>query len=179
LIDADIGHGRTSVNTSNRRHANVANVTEVEPRVFTKGERFALTNRALGQATGARAIGCSLYEVPPGKTAFPNHYHGANEESIYILDGTGSLRIGPDTVAVGPGDYATFPTGPAHSHQLLNTGSTNLRYLCFSTRALTEVVGYPDSKKIGAFSYDDAGQPRVRIMVRESSGVDYYDGELP
>jgi uncharacterized cupin superfamily protein len=68
--------------------------------------------------------------------------------------------------------------GPAHTHQLLNTGNGPLRYLCFSTMQPTEVVGYPDSKKIGAMSYTPAGEPQVRIMVRQDSGVDYYDGEL-
>jgi len=28
-------------------------------------------------------------------------------------------------------------------------------------------------------SYTADGKPVVRIMVRETSGVDYYDGELP
>ena len=42
----------------------------------------------------------------------------------------------------------------------------------------TEVVGYPDSKKIGAFGYTAAGESVVRIMVREESKVDYYDREL-
>lgn len=161
-----------------RRHPNVVNVAEVPARGFDKGARFALANRALGRATGARGIGCSHYEVPPGKTAFPSHYHCANEESIYVLEGTGTLRIGADEVAVGAGDYATFPVGPAHAHQLLNSGSGPLRYLCFSTLVPTDVVGYPDSKKIGAMSYTAAGEAVVRIMVREGSGVDYYDGEL-
>jgi uncharacterized cupin superfamily protein len=68
--------------------------------------------------------------------------------------------------------------GPAHTHQLLNTGAGLLRYLCFSTMLLTEVVGYPDSKKIGAFGYATTGESMARIMVREESTVDYYDGEL-
>ena len=161
-----------------RRHPNVVNIAEAPAGGFTRGERFALSNRALGRATGAKGIGCSLYEVPPGKTAFPNHYHCANEESVYILEGTGSLRIGADHVEVGPGDYATFPVGPAYSHQLLNTGAGPLRYLCFSTMLGTEVVGYPDSGKIGAMSFAD-GKQVVRIMVKDSSNVDYYDGELP
>lgn len=165
--------------TTGRRHPNVINATEIEPRSFSKGKRFGLSTRALGLATGARALGCSLYEVPPGRTAFPFHYHCANEESIFVIDGTGSLRIGAETVPVGPGDYASFPTGPAHAHQLLNTGDTALRYLCFSTRALTEVVGYPDSQKIGAISYDASGTALVQMMFRESGAVDYYDGELP
>ena len=161
-----------------RRHPNVVHFSEVKPVEFTKGSRFAMTDRVLGRATGARGIGCSLYEVPPGKTAFPNHYHCANEESIYVLEGTGTLHIGADQVAVGPGDYATFPVGPAHTHQLLNTGEVPLRYLCFSTLIPTEVVGYPHSKKIGAMSFNSTGEQMVRIVVRESSVVDYYDGEL-
>jgi uncharacterized cupin superfamily protein len=166
------------MDTANRRHPNVVNVNELKAGGFEKGSRFALASRPLGRATGARGIGCSLYEVPPGRTAFPNHYHCANEESVYVLEGTGTLRIGPDVVQVGPGDYATFPVGPAHSHQLINAGDGPLRYLCFSTLLPTEVVGYPDSKKIGAMSYGSSGEPLVRIMVRQDSGVDYYDGEL-
>ncbi len=161
-----------------RRHPNVVNIAELKAGGFEKGERFALANKALGRATAARGIGCSYYEVPPGRTAFPNHYHCANEESVYVLEGTGSLRIGAGEVQVGQGDYATFPIGPAHTHQLLNTGAAPLRYLCFSTMLPTEVVGYPDSQKIGAFSYTTAGESVVRIMVREESKVDYYDREL-
>ena len=161
-----------------RRHPNVVHPSEVKAGGFSKGNKFALTNRPLGRTTGARSIGCSLYEVPPGRTAFPNHYHCANEESIYILEGTGTLRIGADRVPVGVGDYATFPVGPGHSHQLLNTSETTLKYLCFSTLQMADVVGYPDSKKIGALGFGPAGEQWVRIMVREDSAVDYYDGEL-
>jgi uncharacterized cupin superfamily protein len=164
--------------TPARRHPNVVHYSEVKPGGFTKGSKFALTNRVLGRATGARGIGCSLYEIPPGKTAFPNHYHCANEESIYVLEGTGTLHIGADPVKVGPGDYATFPVGPAHTHQLFNTGEAPLKYLCFSTMIHTEIVGYPNSKKIGAMSVSAAGEQIVRIMVREGNVVDYYDGEL-
>jgi uncharacterized cupin superfamily protein len=161
-----------------RRHPHVVNVGEVPAGGFTRGDKFAMKNRVLGRATGSRGIGCSWYEIPPGKTAFPNHYHCANEESIYVLEGTGTLRIGGDEVAVGPGDYATFPVGPAHTHQLWNTGTAPLRYLCFSTMEPTEVVGYPDSQKIGAMSFAGSAKQVVRIMVREESHVDYYDGEL-
>src|SRR6185503_12001505 len=89
-------------------------------------------------------------EVEPGRAAFPHHFHCVNEESIYVLEGEGALRIGKDTVAVKAGDYVTFPTGPDFAHQLKNTGTQNIRYLRFSTLSSAEVVGYPDSKKIGA-----------------------------
>jgi uncharacterized cupin superfamily protein len=162
-----------------RRHANVVNATELPARAFTKGQRFGLTAQSLGRATGARGIGCTLYEVPPGRTAFPHHYHCANEEAVFIVAGEGTLRIGADSVPVGPGDYATFPVGPAHPHQLLNTGSGPLRYLCFSTMLGTDVVGYPDSRKIGALGYGPASEQWVRLMVRDDASLDYYDGEEP
>jgi uncharacterized cupin superfamily protein len=160
-----------------RRHPNVVNATEVEPIVAEKGSRFAYRDCRLGQASGGRAIGCSWYEVPPGKTAFPYHYHTANEESLYVLEGTGTLRIGKQEVAVGPGDYISFPVGPDHAHQLINTGSAPLRYLCFSTMHAVEICGYPDSDKIGALARTpDSGQ-LVRVIVKGGSSVDYYDGE--
>jgi uncharacterized cupin superfamily protein len=165
---------------STRRHPNVVNVNELKGAVFTRGERFGFTNKVLGRAAAAQGIGCSWYEVPPGRTAFPNHFHCANEESLFILEGAGTLRIGGDSVAVGTGDYVALPPGPEHSHQLLNTGTSPLRYLCLSTQQRTEVVGYPDSNKIGAFGMPaGAGQQPfwLRGMFEEKSSVDYYTGE--
>lgn len=164
---------------SKPRHPNVVNVSDLEPRSGEKGTRFAYHARHLGHATGGRGIGCSWYEVPPGKTAYPYHFHTANEESVYVLEGTGIMRIGAEEVPVGPGDYITFPIGPDHAHQLVNSGEAPLRYLCFSTLIPVEVVGYPDSKKIGAMAWkSDNSGPALRILVKEDSAVsDYYDGE--
>lgn len=163
--------------TPPRRHANVVRAEELPARAFTKGTRFGLASRALGRATGARGIGCSLFEVPPGRAAFPHHYHCANEESVYILEGAGTLRLGTETISVTAGDYATFPVGPGHAHQLLNTGEVPLRYLCFSTMLGAEVVGYPDSRKIAALGYGPGGEQWVRHMARDGESLDYYDGE--
>lgn len=162
-----------------KRHPNVVNVNEVEAGSHEKGVRFSCVDRHLGYYTGGKGIGCTWYEVPPGKVAWPYHYHTANEESLYVLEGTGTLRIGKEEVAVGPGDYASFPVGPDHAHQLINTGSTPLRYLCFSTMHLVEVVGYPDSDKIGAMAWKaDMSGAVVRSMRKRADGdVDYWDGE--
>ena len=165
-----------------RRHPNVVAAAEIEGRQLGKGSKFGATAKNLGVATGAKGIGCSWYEVPPGKAAFPHHFHCGNEESIFVLEGEGSMRIGKDEVRVRAGDYATFPTGPEHAHQFRNTGTGPLRYLCFSTVSTPEIVGYPDSKKIGAMgasSYGEAmkGNTWVRLITRESSAIDYYDGE--
>ena len=162
-----------------RRHPNVVNIADLEPRAVSKGQRFGFTSKRLGHACGARGIGASWFEVPPGRTAFPYHYHCANEEAVYVLEGKGTLRVGKDTIEVGPGDWITFPVGPDHAHQLTNTGTSPLRYLCMSTMSTTEVVGYPDSKKIAAMAVESAGSPApwVRAIHMADAQVDYYEGE--
>src|SRR5688500_17682553 len=109
-----------------RRHPNVAHLEEVEPRTLEHGNRFACTMKLLGRATGSTRVSCTHYEVPPGRTAFPRHYHAAMEEAIFVLGGTGTLRIGESSVDISAGDYVTFPCGPDHAHQLVNTGADTL-----------------------------------------------------
>jgi uncharacterized cupin superfamily protein len=167
---------------SERRHPNVSNVSEASVRSTEKGTRFGFTARMLGQSTGATGVGCTWYEVPPGRAAFPTHFHCANEEAIFVLDGEGSLRLGKDTVEVRAGDFVSLPPGPDHAHRLTNTGTTPLRYLCMSTlNKGAEVVGYPDSKKVAAMGVPQNWrfpEPSwIRVIAREGSSLDYYDGE--
>lgn len=167
---------------SARRHPNVINADEVPARSTAAGAKIGSEARQLGQAVGARRIGCSLYEVSPGKSAFPFHFHCANEESLYVLEGEGALRLGGETVPVRAGDYVAFPVGPDGAHQLRNIGVGPLRYLCLSTTSTAEVVGYPDSKKIGAMAAPSMeaaakGEGWVRVLTYVDSPVGYYDGE--
>lgn len=99
-----------------RRHPNVVHQDEVEPTEVARGAH-RLTRRALGAAAGNRQLGASIYEVPPGARSYPRHWHGANEEAIYVLSGTGTARIGAAEVAIGAGDWLAFPVGPDHAHQ--------------------------------------------------------------
>jgi uncharacterized cupin superfamily protein len=163
-----------------RRHANVINIDEVEPLEREHGTRFGLKGRQLTAATGAADIGCTHYEIPPGRTAFPAHYHCGAEEAIYVLDGAGTLRIGDAEVAVRAGDFLSFPIGPESSHQLINTGDAPLRYLCMSTKVTSEVVGYPDSNKIAALAAPAGaawGDNWVAKWFPGDADVGYYDGE--
>ncbi|MFZ5482332.1 MAG: cupin domain-containing protein [Myxococcota bacterium] len=159
-----------------RRHPHVVNLDEVEPSPgFPKG-KFRSTSRGLARAAGAVQLGCTFYELEPGHTAFPKHWHGGNEEAVVILSGEGRLRIGDDEVAVRAGDYLAFPTGPASAHQLWATGSQPLRYYCFSTMKTPEFVGYPDSKKYGAAVRLDDGKV-VRQVFYEEDARGYFDRE--
>ncbi len=46
------------------------------------GEKFGHRRKELGSVAGGQRLGRSLYEVPPGRTAFPRHYHLAEKEEL-------------------------------------------------------------------------------------------------
>jgi uncharacterized cupin superfamily protein len=170
--------------SASRRHPNVVNVTEIEGQHRAAGSRFGALRKNLGAESGGTGIGCTWHEVAPGRAAYPRHFHTANEEAVYVLEGTGTLRIGDDTVVIAAGDYVGLPVGPEHAHQIINTSDAPLRYLAFSTMNDVEIVGYPDSKKIGAMAASDlrgaftgASKLWVGFIGREADAVGYFEGE--
>jgi uncharacterized cupin superfamily protein len=139
---------------------------------------FTTRRRLLGLATGARKLGCSLYEVPPGRRSFPYHWHAANEEAIYVLEGEGMLRLGGREVPLRPGCYATLPTGEEGAHQVLNTSTTTLKYLCFSTMVEPDLAFYPDSEKVGLFVGGAPGSLEAQMKTMAAgTECDFWEGE--
>jgi uncharacterized cupin superfamily protein len=139
-----------------------------------------LRRKKLAAATDGEEIGCSLYELPAGDRSWPYHYHTANEEALYVLDGTGVLRLGGDTVALAAGDYVALPADTAGAHRVLNDGDDPLRYLMVSTMTDPDVTVYPDSGKVGVFvgaPPGGGGDRPVEGYYRREDRVDYWDGE--
>ncbi len=160
-----------------QKHPNIINISEVEPRIESKGDKFGFKGCRLGPKVGVKSIGTSYFEIDPGLQAFPNHFHSANEEAVYVLEGSGHVRIGNEKIAIKAGDYIAFPPGPEFSHSLHNTSNAVLKLLCISTLASVEIVGYPDSKKFGVVAMQD-GKPWVRMIIKDQPSLDYYDGEI-
>lgn len=169
------------MNESPTRHRHVINVADSPAHERLTGSRFGFRYRPLADVAGSRGIGGSWYEIPPGRAAYPYHFHCINEEAMFVLDGEGTLRIGADTVAIRAGDWVSFPIGPDTAHQVINTGTAPLRLLALSTKLNGDVVGYPDSRKIGAMGAAPGARhgelPWIRVIVPEGSGVDYFQGE--
>jgi len=162
-------------------HGNVVNENELEWSEQSRGEAFGYRRKTLGATAHGEKLGCSLYEVPPGRKAWPYHYHCANEEAIYVLEGSGTLRVGEREVAISQGDYVALPVGEAYAHQVSNTSGEPLRYLCLSTMTEPDILVYPDSGKVGLFAGSAPGGPKERRYLhkylREDAEVGYFDGE--
>jgi len=87
------------------------------------------TIRSILDLTNAPVANQSLAEaslLPCGKT--DRHYHKLAEEIYFILEGDGLMEIDGKEQAVGPNDAILIP--PSAWHQITNTGTEALRFLC-------------------------------------------------
>ena len=121
---------------------------------------------------GAKNTLVSVYEIPPGKAAYPYHYHHKNEETFYILSGEGLLRTPEGERKVAAGELLFFPTGPEGAHKLTNCSQTEmLVYIDFYVVHDVDIAIYPDSDKLGVWGMG------INKLYPRSGDVDYYEGE--
>ncbi len=137
--------------------------------------------KQLTAATAAERLGASLYELPPGSRSWPFHFHTGNEEAIYALSGTGTVRFTDEEASLEPGTFVSLPAGERGGHRVVNTGTEPLRYLCVSTMRDPDVTVYPESEKLGVFAGappgGDADARTVDGYYPLDESVDYWEGE--
>ena len=148
---------------------------ELSPKTRENDNPYGYTEYPALPAGFARHCKVSFYEIPPGKSNFPYHYHLSQEEVFYIISGIGVLKTPEGEKEVRPGDLLFFPGGEEGAHKLTNTSDSKpLVYLDFDTTADMDVAVYPDSNKVGIW----AGTA-LREVFRPEDNVGYYDRELP
>ena len=127
----------------------------------------------LGGDLGAERTGTTVYELPPGQSVCPYHYEYGEEEWLLVLQGRPSVRTPDGTDRVEPNEVVFFPMGPAGAHQVINDTDETVRVLMWSMITIPTGTAYPDSDKVALWTGDKAED----LIVRRSSGVEYFDGE--
>jgi uncharacterized cupin superfamily protein len=159
----------------------VINLDDVPLSDWGRGDAFKARIGSFGELIGSKGIGCMLHVVEPGKKAFPFHVHHQLHELFVILEGEGTYRFGEERYPIRAGDICAAPAGRADvAHQIINTGSSSLKYLGISDWGDTEVIEYPDSKKFAVVSRFDQADPEaggISYMGRTDTCLDYWDGE--
>jgi len=122
----------------------------------------------------AKQLGASVYELPPGQAICPYHYEYGEEEWLLVLSGRPVLRHPDGEDVLDPWDLVVFPTGPGGAHAVRNETAETVRVLMFSNVVVPTATAYPDSGKVGVWT----GDQNEDVMVRRTSAVDYYDGEV-
>lgn len=135
-------------------------------------EDYEYYKRVLVPHGSANQCAISVYEIPPGKSAYPYHYHTKNEETFYIISGSGLLKTPNGCKNVSAGDFLFFPANEKGAHKLTNSSESEmLIYIDFDTSNDLEVLFYPDSGKIGVWSEG------INKLFKANQQVEYYDGE--
>jgi uncharacterized cupin superfamily protein len=155
----------------------ILNLDEVEFDDVEENGIYTSSRGQIGIHIGAKKLGYNLTVLPPGKVQCPFHSHHGEEEMFLILEGEGELRFGEQRHPIRKHDVIACPPGGADvAHQILNTGTTTMRYLALSTLSEVDACEYPDSRKVLIVT-GQRNEPGLRKMFRAENTVDYYDRE--
>jgi uncharacterized cupin superfamily protein len=148
---------------------------DFEPRGHPQRPDFDARRAFIGRGAGSQRLGASVWEIEPGKSAYPYHAHLGDEELIVVLSGRPSMRTPDGWRELEPGEAVAFPRGEAGAHQLTNRSSEPVRFLAISTSGSPDIVLYPDAGKLGASERAPDGSGLTRFFFLDAA-VDYWDG---
>lgn len=99
--------------------------------------------RRLGELFGLGNFGVNLTELAPGTCSALLHHHTRQDEFVYVVQGTLTLRLDAETFALNAGDCYGFKAGSGVAHQLVNESGAPATYLEVGDRSAGDAVEYP------------------------------------
>jgi uncharacterized cupin superfamily protein len=136
---------------------------------------FNCLRARIGRQAGSEKVGASLWELPAGEAAYPYHWHVAEEELLFVLEGSPSLRTPEGWSELGEGDVVCFPCGEDGAHQIVNRSAETVRFLAVSNQQ-PDIVVRPDSGTIGVFERRPEGGG-LYAHFRLDDQIDYFESE--
>lgn len=119
---------------------------------------------------GLTQFGAFLETLQPGSSSSIRHWHSDEDEMLYMLEGMLTVHEGAETYSLSPGEAATFKAGVPESHYAENATEAPVRYLVIGTRAVRDVVTYPESDRVLRLRRD----PESKVLVER--GYTTLDG---
>jgi uncharacterized cupin superfamily protein len=105
----------------------------------------ARIRRRLGDEAGLTDFGVNLLRLPAGAWSSQRHWHSAEDEFVYILEGEVVLVTDVGEESLRAGDCAGFKAGIKDGHHLQNRSQHDAVLLEIGSRKIAEDEGdYPD-----------------------------------
>ena len=114
----------------------------------------------LQEATDGCQMGCFELRVPPGSNVPPPHSHSANEELLYVLEGTLRHTVGSETKDLQVGESRVTPRGVAHGFS--NPHAVTARALVILT---PDTIGSQYFRDVGAVVNAGGPPDRTKLMA--------------
>lgn len=151
----------------------VTNMKKIEGKKKNGLDKYEYTKYEVTKRKDFSQCYICFYEIEPGKSAFPKHYHKYNTECFYILNGNGLVETKDEILKVQSGDIIVFPCGEDGTHKMTNVSDKEkLVYIDFDTTNSPDIIKYVDSNKIGVIEHNISSS-----FYKGDDQVDYYDGE--
>src|ERR1700694_4503745 len=99
--------------------------------------------QGLGNVVGLDQFGVNLTRLKPGAQSSQRHWHAAEDEFVFVVEGTLVLCENEGEAVLKAGDAAGFKAGVANGHCLVNRSAQDAVYLEIGTRAAREQAEYP------------------------------------
>lgn len=101
--------------------------------------------RRVGDAAGLTQFGVNLTRLPPGSWSSQRHWHTAEDEFVFVVEGEVALVTDSGTEVLRAGDCAGFKGGVSDGHHLQNRSNRDAVILEVGTRRPDDdQVFYPD-----------------------------------
>lgn len=100
--------------------------------------------RPLGERFGLANFGVNLTRLAPGAMSALRHAHAAQDEFVYILEGTPTLVTDAGRMPLAPGMCAGFRAGTGDAHHLINETGNDVLFIEVGDRMAGDSVSYPD-----------------------------------
>ena len=100
--------------------------------------------RVLGDFFGLKNFGVNLTRLAPGAMSALRHAHARQDEFVYILQGTPTLRTDEGAMPLSPGMCAGFRAGTGNAHHLVNETNEDVVYLEIGDRTPGDSAVWPD-----------------------------------
>jgi uncharacterized cupin superfamily protein len=105
----------------------------------------ARARQRIGDAAGLTDFGVNLMRLPAGAWSSQRHWHSAEDEFVYVLEGEVVLVTDGGEEMLRAGDCAGFKAGDMNGHHLQNRSQREAVVLEIGSRKVAEDEGaYPD-----------------------------------
>ncbi len=107
------------------------------------GEGGVLTLH-LSVAGGLGQFGAYIDTLQAGAFSSHRHWHTSEDEFLYVLEGTATLRDDDGLHDLSPGDALCWPHGCPNAHHITNRTDAPCRYVIVGSRVAGDICHYPD-----------------------------------
>jgi uncharacterized cupin superfamily protein len=95
-------------------------------------------------AGGLTQFGAYTDRLMPGAMSSQRHWHTAEDEMIYVLDGVATVIDNDGAHDLSPGDAACWPHSNPNAHHITNRTDQPCTYIIIGTRVAGDICHYPD-----------------------------------